>query len=422
MVNCMRNIDPERKKLYIGIDLDDNRAMVSFLGPGEKEPVSASVQKPEETGCFPTSLYIGKSDRYLYGAEAEKKCGSLEGEFYDHLFLRARDQVDTETFAQAAEHLAIYLRRLIRMKDRLYPEGDYEQHLLITIPEITLSGVRVLKKIRDLLQNDVDSVFWIDYGESFYYYTFHQEPSVWKHDIAMFDFSEHRIRFTLLARDGREMPQLVQCGCREWETPYWPEDAGKEKDAFFANVLRQSFAKRIVSGVYLLGDGFDGNWLSETLRVLGPNRRVFIGKNLYTKGAAYGAYIRQNPTAWNYRYDCDYKTGTDVGLQLSADGEEIYYPLTVSGEDWFEQEKQLDVILMGSTSIDFSVKRRGDRTPQLCAMQLDDVWKRAEKTRKIRIHTVCYDAHTLHVTVTDLGFGEFFASTGSEWVEEIPLD
>ena len=87
MVNCMRNIDPERKKLYIGIDLDDNRAMVSFLGPGEKEPVSASVQKPEETGCFPTSLYIGKSDRYLYGAEAEKKCGSLEGEFYDHLFL-----------------------------------------------------------------------------------------------------------------------------------------------------------------------------------------------------------------------------------------------------------------------------------------------------------------------------------------------
>ena len=81
----MKNIDPEKNKIYIGIDLDDNRALVSFLAEGEQEPVSASAQKTEETYCFPTSLYIGKSERYLYGAEAEKKCTSPEGKFYDHL-------------------------------------------------------------------------------------------------------------------------------------------------------------------------------------------------------------------------------------------------------------------------------------------------------------------------------------------------
>lgn len=418
----MRNNNPEKKKLYIGIDLDDNRALVSFFGQGEKEPISISVQKPEETYCFPTSLYIGKSQRYLYGAEAEKKCTSTEGEFYDHLFLRARDLVDTDAFDRATENLAIYLRRLIRLRDSIYPDGVYEQHLVITIPEITLAGVRVLQKIRELLQPDVDTVSWIDYGESFYYYTFHQELSVWKHDIAMFDFNDHRIRFTLLSRDARKLPQQVNCGMWEWETPHWSEDAKKEKDSFFAKVLRQSFAKRIVSGVYLLGDGFDGNWLSETLRVLGPNRRVFIGKNLYTKGAAYAAYIRQNPSDWNYCYDCDYKVRTDVQLAVTVNGEQTYIPITVSGEDWFEQEKQLDVILMGSTSIEFLVKKPGSHTEQVYTMQLDDVWKRPEKTRKIRIHMVCYDARKLHISVTDLGFGDFFASTGAKWTDEIDLD
>ena len=34
----------------------------------------------------------------------------------------------------------------------------------------------------------------------------------------------------------------------------------------------------------LTGDGFDGDWMKEVFRVLGPNRRVFVGKNLYTKG------------------------------------------------------------------------------------------------------------------------------------------
>ena len=60
-------------KLYMGLDLSDSLAQVSFWQEGEKEPVTVSTRKGEEQYQIPTSLYVGKGGYYLYGAEAEKK-------------------------------------------------------------------------------------------------------------------------------------------------------------------------------------------------------------------------------------------------------------------------------------------------------------------------------------------------------------
>ena len=50
------------------------------------------------------------------------------------------------------------------------------------------------------------------------------------------------------------------------------------------------FDKRIVSSVFLTGEGFENNWYPTSLRVLCNGRRAFIGNNLYSKGACYTAY------------------------------------------------------------------------------------------------------------------------------------
>ena len=60
-------------KLYMGLDLSDSLAQVSFWQEGEKKPVTVSTRKGEEQYQIPTSLYVGKGGYYLYGAEAEKK-------------------------------------------------------------------------------------------------------------------------------------------------------------------------------------------------------------------------------------------------------------------------------------------------------------------------------------------------------------
>ncbi len=418
----MKMNHPDRAKLYIGIDLDDSRALVSFLREGEREPVSISLQKPEETYQFPTSLYIGKGGHYLYGAEAEKKRTSPGGEFYEHLYLRARDLADTDGLPEAVNRLAIYIRRLIKLKENLYQKELFEQHLVIAVPQIDGSSVTVLTALKKELGEELDTMCWMDYGESFYYYTFHQEPSIWKHDVAMFDFSEEKVRFTLLARESRTIPQIVLSGTKDWKTPVWGEDCGREKDAFFARVLKEAFAKRIISGVYLLGDGFDGEWLSETLRVLGPNRRVFIGKNLYTKGATFAACEMERKENWPYLYDCVYKVQANVSLKVSVNGSDTFLTVATAGENWYTQQKSFDMILTGSTDVDFWVQQRGERSARIVTLPLDDVWKREEKTRKIRIETELKNEKMMKVTITDLGFGAFFAPSGMVWEFDVSLE
>ena len=46
-------------KLYMGLDLSDSLAQVSFWQEGEKEPVTVSTRKGEEQYQIPTSLYVG---------------------------------------------------------------------------------------------------------------------------------------------------------------------------------------------------------------------------------------------------------------------------------------------------------------------------------------------------------------------------
>ena len=407
-----------RAKLYIGIDMDECRALISFLREGEREPVSASRGKDDETFLFPTSIYAGRGGHYLYGAEAEKKKGSSTGDFYSQLYLRACDLVGTDGFEEAIARLTLFVKRLIRLRETIYQKEKFDQYLVIAVPEIHSRAAVVMDALRTALGKEICSLRCMDYAESFYYYTYHREASVWQNDVALFDFSDISVQFFLLARSAHAVPQLVRSGSREWP---FPEKGETDRDAWFLSVAKEAFAKRIISGVFLLGEGFDGNWIadSKSLRFIAPNRRVFVGKNLYTKGAAYAAFEEEQPGPWPYQYDCPYKLASSVSIKVSDGGKDRLLDLARIGENWFETERGADVILKGSEEIEFYVRRRGEKQAELVRMPLEDVWGREEITRKVRIHASCPDAHTLKIRVQDLGFGVFFASTGMEWNFEI---
>ena len=72
--------------------------------------------------------------------------------------------------------------------------------------------------------------------------------------------------------------------------PVLNEDKAKEVDEMFCRFIESVFDKRIVSSVFLTGEGFENNWYPKSLRVLCNGRRAFIGNNLYSKGACYTAY------------------------------------------------------------------------------------------------------------------------------------
>ena len=70
----------------------------------------------------------------------------------------------------------------------------------------------------------------------------------------------------------------------DWEElsiVYPPEDeAGQKKaDEQFNRFIRSVFTRRLISSVFLIGEGFEKNWYPNSLRTLCNGRRAFQGDN-----------------------------------------------------------------------------------------------------------------------------------------------
>lgn len=410
-----------KPKLYIGIDLNDSYAMVSFLPERELEAVTVYVKKDQDTYKFPTSLYVGKNHHYRYGQEAEKKKFDTNGAFYDHLFLRAKDAIETEQGQETVSRLGTFLRRLLKLRENLYGAEEFEQFLVVTVPEMTPQATAVLDGVRQQLGDVVTKMEWMDYAECSYYYVYQQDPTVWNQQVAVFDFGANQLGCTVLGRDVRMVPQVVMSGQVSFDAPAQLDADLAQKDAFFADCIRKVFDKKIISGVFLLGEGFDGDWMKESLNLLTKNRRVFIGKNLYTKGAAMAAKVLFSGTSWNYRYECSYKAQANVSLQVQDGDMKKTLPLIQMGENWFEQRASYRLILVGTPEFQLFVEKKGERQKKQIDITLEDVWNRPDKTRKILIQAQMSKNNVLSLTVKDVGFGAFYAATGAEWSYEIEL-
>lgn len=409
-------------RLYMGLDLSDSLAQVSFWREGDKEPVTVSTRKGQEQYQIPTSLYVGKGGYYLYGAEAEKKRNIRNGCLYEYLYLRAVDMSETDGAKEAAGRLAVFIRRLIKLKENLYSgDTEFDIYLTIAVPELTLQAVTALELLAEELKEDTAGIRWMDYAESFFYYTFYQEPSVWAHDIALFDFSDRQIKFTLLVREPRTSPQIVISGQEVWQVTDDICENDEAKDRFFADILREAFSKRIVSGVFLVGDGFDGDWMKEVFRVLGPNRRVFVGKNLYTKGAAYAAMAFEQKEDWPYLYEGSYKIQSDVLLEVVNGGQREKLPLAKAGKNWFDEKYHYTAILRGTPQIQIYILSGGEKKPKVRTLDLEDIWRRPEQTRRICISGKMTDVRNLHITVKDTGFGSFYPPEPRSWEFDIQI-
>ena len=70
------------------------------------------------------------------------------------------------------------------------------------------------------------------------------------------------------------------------------EMKAKNADERFKKIIQGVFEKKLVSSVFLVGEGFENNWYPQSLRVMCNGRRAFLGNNLYSKGACYTAYKR----------------------------------------------------------------------------------------------------------------------------------
>lgn len=399
-------------RYYLGIDLDDLYAVISFFQLHMKEPETVSTVAGGEVYQIPVLLARRKADgQWLIGEEARKSAGCGEAEAADALLGRAvrGEQVALgKEIYPARELLAYYVKKLFLLSGRLRKPAVVER-LAVCLESLSREATELFAWMAGKLELRPEQVMLLDRRESFYYFAYSQQEELMRHEISLFDYRGEQMRILLSSRNPRTLPQVVTL---EEETVSL---GGTARDEAFAGIAQECFRGHTISAVYLVGDGFDGDWMKVSVSFLCRGRRVFVGKNLYSKGACYAAAVRDQKREWPYVYLGDNEMKVNVCLKVYNRGTLEFLTLIGAGENWYEAAGECEVILDGTPEIDFWLQSPHSREAKIERLQLSDLPERPPKTTRLKITAKPLSDTKVEIRIQDLGFGAFFPASEKTW-------
>ena len=171
--------------------------------------------------------------------------------------------------------------------------------------------------------------------------------------------------------------------------------------------------------------------MKESLRFLCRGRRVFQGNNLFSKGACCAMQEKIAPSELGQAHVFlgNDKLKANIGMQVLRNGEESYYALLDAGLSWYEAERMLEVYLQDGNELVLTVlplirgsAKAGKGSGKEGVMVRVVLEGLSEGVARLKLRFFMKTEHCLAVEAEDLGFGEFRASSGRTWKDEIEID
>jgi hypothetical protein len=425
----------KKNRLFIGLELNHVNAQISFCSSEKPEPETVSLVAGKEQFAIPTVLCKRKGvNQWFFGRDAQKRSEEEEGILVDRLLARAcageQITLEEEQF-DAVSLLALFVKHSLSVM--LLGSGvERPDYLMITVEQADSRMLEVLSGVGSYLQMDREHLFFQSHAESFYQYCMHQPEELRTHEVMIFEYASDYLKSYRLEYNRKTNPIVAFTTQKEFPdmrlTPFSEDETAaaqqaRQRDEEFAAIIGQETAERIVSCVYLIGDGYQGDWCKESLRLLCSKRRVFQGNNLYSKGACYAAYERIHPGSASSKYiflGRD-KIKVNIGMNAVVQGREQYYPLIDAGVNWFDVKRECDLMLESGNELTFVLTPLNGAQRRVLVMKLNGLPE--EGTHMTRLHMALWfpSEERFAVRVEDLGFGSFFESSGLSWEQEVAV-
>ena len=405
-------------KFYLGIDLNDHYAMISYFNTEMPEPQTASVIAGSEDYLIPLLLAKRKEmGQWYFGEEALKRAKKGELICVDNLLKRAvgaeKILIDGQTY-QAQDLLALFLRKIMEIPSKLGNLQNCDK-LVITVDKLTKENMKMFWNLLPKLGLNSKQFMVIDHKEIFYYFALNQDKTLWIHDIMLYDYDGIQLKYYHLNRNQKTIPQVISI----FESK--KTDMESDVDKEFSKVVQTSMDNKVVSTVYLVGEGFNENWMKSSLSLLCRGRRVFAGKNLYTKGACYAAKVSDDEENWPFVYMGENEMKFNLSLKVKDKGELSFLNLISAGKNWFESKGECEVIISGAYEIDFWKQLPNSREAKIETLELTDMPARPDRTTRVRITATPLSDEKIAIDIKDLGFGDIFRSSDKTWHYEMTM-
>ncbi len=423
------------EKLVIGYELGDKMSQISYCYLNSNEPETLSVTAGTEQFNIPTvlckRLEVGQ---WFYGKEALRYAGEEEGTLLTDLVELAKKGGNVEVEDNeydAVALLTLFVKRSLTLLS-LVAGMESVTAIMFTCDNLDHRMIEVLTQVAAGLGLKNRKVFFQSGRESFYYYMLNQPQELWNHEVLLCDYREKYLKIHRLECNKKTTPMVVYIETGEYpsflfESFPQEEDARKqameEKDRRFLEILSECCKERVISSVYLIGDGFREEWMQDSLRFLCKSRRVFRGNNLYSKGACFGMKDRleQNDTAGSYVFLGEDKLKANIGMKVLRRGIDSYFALLDAGQNWFDCKKECSFILESDNYFEMRVTPLNGRDAKVVEIFLDGLPERPERTTCIHMDIFLKDEDTVVLLLEDKGFGEIFPASGKKWREEFKI-
>ncbi len=419
--------------IVVGIDLTDAFSQVSYWELGSGEPETVSTVLGSQQMCIPTVLgkFYGDST-WTFGKEAQLMEEKNEGFLISSLVELARKgelvEVETRDY-DPVDLLALFIKKclgLISMKAPL----EKVSMIMITVEEPDVKMIQILNQAVSTLRIKPEKVCFQSHSESAYNYMIHQAVELWSHDVLICHLREDGLLVRTMKKNIHTSPIVVLME-EKWIPSFKAEKmqgAGpakkQKKDLEFCEIIKGFCEGNMVSSIYLLGDGFDGEWCEESLKYMCRNRRVFQGNNLFSKGACYGAKekIEEPADVGKHVFLGKDKVKSNVGMRVTREGEDSYMVLLDAGKNWYETSKECELILDREDTVSFLITPLNGKNERTVSIYLRGCPVRPPKATRVHLEMKMMSERRLHVCIRDLGFGELFPSSGMMWQQEFVVD
>jgi len=416
-------------KYILGYDLNDSMSQISYFELNNSVPETVASDESEERLGIPTVLSKRKGvAQWEFGNAAitasQNGNATLVDQLVSFAISGAKIEIEGEAY-DATDLLILFVRRSLNLLSMVLSPSEVE-YMIITVASLEGRFVDVVERIANSMPVPREKIIIQTYEESIYYYLLHQPRDLWEKDVAVFDYSDPYLRAYELWMNRATEPVVAFVDRTDFSDIRMPshmmleEESAEKSDRIDEMILRISheyFSNKNVGTVFLLGEGFEGGWCNKTLKFMCMGKRVFQGRNMFSKGACYCGKDKAQPCDLNREFVFlgPDKLKFNLGLKMFVSGKEEYIAVADAGENWYDSGVTYDVVLGNSRSVPLIMTPLDGKGAETIEVELSGLPDRPPKASRLRLSVSFESENRMKIEVEDLGFGEFYPTTGRKW-------
>ncbi len=412
----------------VGIDLRNDYSQVCYYNAAKSEPESVPFQSPAADLRVPTVvLREYKNAMGWMAGEVAVSCSALgEGVLFDNLLEAARlgTMVTKEDICVApSQLLMVYLTFLLQSAKRAFGGEEEPDKICISIDDYCTKILDVIDEAVGLMGIAKDKVIYTSHVESFVYYALCRKKDLWKNDNVVFDYGKDGLVYSRMATAPYGGSTIVMSERLDLRTEVGYTTDNERLEETLLKKAKELFDRKLISTVYLTGEGFEGDFSCDRfINFVCNRRRAFAGQNLYVKGACYQAYESAvGGLLKDFVVCCNERLPAGIEMKICDRGVDKILRMVRPGVNWYKAGCSYDFIVDDCREIELFLSPVGRRDKKLIKIPLTDFPVREDKASRINVSLEFTDDTCCHLTVTDKGFGEFVKSSGKVIKEDIQL-